>query len=170
MNSHSWDSRNFGGAWLCVQTADCNESKLYSLSRAFQRYVAHHLQAKKSCWFPTFSGRELNYQFDSQPFFWPQFVFWMSKWVMRTHFRNLCFNSFPMIWKTFITNGFWPLQLPIEIQESIGTSTPKMGVHLGVWRFIRSHSLHSWEHVMWLLGLPVGSQPCKPLPWSQAQS
>ncbi len=27
-----------------------------------------------------------------------------------------------------------------------------MGVHLGVWGFIPSHSLHSREHVMWLSG------------------
>ncbi len=38
-----------------------------------------------------------------------------------------------------------------------------MGVHLGMWGFIPSHSLHSWEHVMWLPGLPLGPQPCNPL-------
>jgi hypothetical protein len=31
---------------------------------------AHHLHASKWRRFPTFSGWELNYQFDSQPFFW----------------------------------------------------------------------------------------------------
>jgi hypothetical protein len=36
--------------------------------------------------------------------------------------------------------GFDPWNGPLKIQESIGTSTPKMGVHLGVWRFIPSHS------------------------------
>ncbi len=40
----------------------------------------------------------------------------------RAHFRHLCFNRFP------------------KIQESIGTPTPKMGIHLGVWGFIPSHS------------------------------
>ncbi len=44
-----------------------------------------------------------------------------------------------------------------------------MGVHLGVWRFIPSHSFHSWEYVMWFTGLPLGSQPYNPLPWSRAQ-
>jgi hypothetical protein len=40
--------------------------------------------------------------------------------------------------------------------------TPNMGVHLGVWGFIPSHSLdslHSREHVMWLSGLLLGPQP-----------
>jgi len=30
---------------------------------------------------------------------------------------------------------------PLKIWESIGTLTPKLGVHLGVWGFIPSHSL-----------------------------
>jgi hypothetical protein len=47
------------------------EAKLYPSSRAFQWYVACHLHIKKSGRFPTFSGRESNCQFDSQPFFWP---------------------------------------------------------------------------------------------------
>jgi len=29
----------------------------------------------------------------------------------------------------------------LKIQESIGTPTPKVGVHLGVWGFIPSHSI-----------------------------
>jgi hypothetical protein len=47
------------------------KEKLYPSLRAFQKYVAHHLNARKSDQFPTFSGRESNYQFDSWPFFWP---------------------------------------------------------------------------------------------------
>jgi hypothetical protein len=33
--------------------------------------LAHHLNTRESRWFPTFSGRESNCQFDSRPFFWP---------------------------------------------------------------------------------------------------
>ncbi len=44
-----------------------------------------------------------------------------------------------------------------------GTPTSNMGGHLGVWRFIPSHSLHSREHVKWLPSLPLGPQPCNPL-------
>jgi hypothetical protein len=36
--------------------------------------------------------------------------------------------------------GFDPCNRPLNIQESIGTATPKMGIHLGMWRFIPSHS------------------------------
>jgi hypothetical protein len=40
----------------------------------------------------------------------------------------------------FNSMGFDPWNLPLKIQMSIGTPTLKMGVHLGVWRFISSHS------------------------------
>jgi hypothetical protein len=48
--------------------------------------------------------------------------------------------------------NFDPFNCPLKIQEPIGTPTPKIGAHLGVWKFIPSHFLHSWEHEMWLLG------------------
>jgi hypothetical protein len=35
--------------------------------------------------------------------------------------------------------SFDPCNRPLEIQESIETSTPKMRAHLGVWGFIPSH-------------------------------
>jgi hypothetical protein len=38
------------------------------------------------------------------------------------------------------TMGFDPCNFFLRIQESIGTSTPKVGAHLGVWRFIPAHS------------------------------
>jgi hypothetical protein len=53
--------------------------------------------------------------------------------------------------------GFDPCNRPLKIWESIETPTPKVGVYLGVWRFIPSHSstlpgawnvtpkLHSWH-------------------------
>jgi hypothetical protein len=37
--------------------------------------------------------------------------------------------------------GFEPCNHLLKIRESIGTLTPNMGVHLGVWGFIPSHSL-----------------------------
>jgi hypothetical protein len=37
--------------------------------------------------------------------------------------------------------GFDPCDHSLNIQESIGTSTPKVGAQLGVWRFIPSHFL-----------------------------
>ncbi len=35
--------------------------------------------------------------------------------------------------------GFRPCNVSLKIQEPIGTPTPKVGVHLGVWGFIPSH-------------------------------
>jgi hypothetical protein len=36
--------------------------------------------------------------------------------------------------------GFDPYNYSLKIQESIETPTPKVGAHLGVWKFIPSHS------------------------------
>jgi hypothetical protein len=37
--------------------------------------------------------------------------------------------------------GFDPSNCSLKIQKSTGTPSPKVGAHLGVWRFIPSHSL-----------------------------
>jgi len=36
--------------------------------------------------------------------------------------------------------GFDPCNCSLKIQKSIGTPTPKVGAHLGMWRFSPSHS------------------------------
>jgi hypothetical protein len=41
--------------------------------------------------------------------------------------------------------GFDPYNHTLKTWESIKTPTPKVGVHLGVWKFI---ALHSREHEM----------------------
>ncbi len=64
---------------------------------------------------------------------------------------------------------FYPCNHPLKIQESIGTSTPKMGAHLGVWGFIPSHSLAlpgAWNVT---IGLTLRPNLYNPLPWSWAQ-
>ncbi len=47
-----------------------SKTKLYPLSKDFQRYVAFRLHARKLGQFSTFNGQESNCQFDFQPFFW----------------------------------------------------------------------------------------------------
>jgi hypothetical protein len=59
--------------------------------------------------------------------------------------------------KLFNPKGFDPCNRSLKIWESIGTPTPKVGTHLGVWRSIPSHfptlpwtwnvipGLHSWS-------------------------
>ncbi len=58
--------------------------------------------------------------------------------------------------------GFDPCDHFLKIWKFDETPTPKVGAHLGVWRFIPSHSPT-------LPGFPLGPHPCKPLPWSWAQ-
>ncbi len=65
--------------------------------------------------------------------------------------------------------GFEPCNHFLKIQESIGTPTPKMGAHLGMWGFISSHfpilprawnvtpDLHTWPAPLQALVL-IGAQ------------
>jgi len=58
--------------------------------------------------------------------------------------------------------GFDPCNYFMKIQESIGTPTPKMGAHLGVWGFIPSHFPTlpgAWDVTP---RLPLGPHPCSP--------
>jgi hypothetical protein len=65
--------------------------------------------------------------------------------------------------------GFDLYSYSLKIRESIGILIPKVGVHLGVWRFIPSHfpTLSGEWNVT--PRLPFGSHFCKFLPWSRAQ-
>jgi len=50
-------------------------------------------------------------------------------------------NSFQWYKELFNPMGSDLYNYSLKIQKSIKTPTPKMGVHLGMWRFIPSHSL-----------------------------
>jgi hypothetical protein len=77
------------------------------------------------------------------------------------------FKYFQWYKKKFNPMNFDPYNCLLKIQKSIGTPTPKMGDHLGVWRFIPSHSptflgawnvtpkLHSWPTSLQTLALVV---------------
>jgi len=57
--------------------------------------------------------------------------------------------------------GFDPYNHSLKIWKSIGTPTPKVGVHLGVWCFIPSHSptlLGTWNVTPGFPSLPAPSQ------------
>jgi hypothetical protein len=93
----------------------------------------------------------------------------MPKWAMWAHFRYLSFNSFPMIWRALQANGFWPLKLHYENSRVHWDSNSQHGVHLGVWRFIPSHSLAfmgTWNVTPELPSWPATLQPlclgCEP--------
>jgi hypothetical protein len=110
---------------------------------------------------------------------------WLSTFSLG---HNLCFNypngSCKTILKIYVPiafkwykglfnpMGFDPWNGSLKIQKFVGTPTPKMGAHLGVWKFIPSQSPtfpHSREHEMWLLSFTLGLHLRKPLLWSQAQ-
>jgi hypothetical protein len=98
-SSQSWDSCDFGGPQLFVHTSNWDEveSKVVAFIERFPMVCGTPLEHKESGRFLTFSGWESNCQFDFRPFFWPQLVFEMSKWVMRAHFRHLRSKKFLMI-------------------------------------------------------------------------
>jgi len=60
----------------------------------------------------------------------------MSKWFMWGHFQYLHFNSFPMTWRTFQGEVFWPLQSNFEVSRVPEDSQVPIS---GVW----VSSLHS---------------------------
>jgi hypothetical protein len=51
----------------------------------------------------------------------------------------------------------------LNIRDSIGTSSPKVGIALGVWGFIPSHFTTLSGTCNVTPRLPFGLQPCKPL-------
>jgi hypothetical protein len=57
--------------------------------------------------------------------------------------------------------GFDPYNCSLKIQESIGTPSPKVGAHLGMWRFIPSHFptlLGAWNVILELYFWPAPLQ------------
>ncbi len=99
--------------------------------------------------------------------------------------HNLCFNypngscepilnicvprDFQWYKEFYNPMGFDPYNHSLKIQKSIWTQTPKVGVHLGVWRCIPSHSFTFLGAWMWLSGFILNLHLRKPLPWSRAQ-
>ncbi len=55
-----------------------------------------------------------------------------------------------------------PCNCPLKIRQFTKTLIPKMGVHLGVWRFIPSHAFALMGTWNMTLGLSLGSHLCKP--------
>jgi len=73
------------------------------------------------------------------------------------------FNSFPMVLKNPQSIGFWPLQLLFE-HSKVHRDSNSQGGKLP-WECEGSFP-HTFFHFQ---AFSLGLQPCKPLPWSQAQ-
>jgi hypothetical protein len=88
-------------------------------------------------------------------------LFQISKCVMRAHLDIYVSMSFQWYKELFNPMGFYPCNRPLKIRWSIGTPTPKMGIHLGVWKFIPSHSfalLGTWNETLRFPSWPVTLQ------------
>jgi len=77
------------------------------------------------------------------------------------HFRHLRSKRFQWYKELFDVMGFDPCNRSLKIRESIGTPTPKVGVHLGVCDFIPSHFptlLKAWNVIPEFHSRPTPSQ------------
>jgi hypothetical protein len=87
----------------------------------------------------------------------------LSKWVMWAHLDIYVPRSFQWYDELLNPMGFDPYNRFLKIWESIDTLSPKMEAHLGVWRFIPSHSPTfpgAWDVTH---GLPLWPTPLKAL-------
>jgi hypothetical protein len=146
-----------------------SEEKLYPLSRSFQRYVACHLNERKSGWFLTFSGRESNYQFDFGPAFGYHLCVKCPNGSCEPILDIYVPRSFQWYKKILHPMGFdlvvvlWKFESPPRRQFT------KWDL---IWECEGSfpHTLlHSREREMWLPSFILGSYLHKPLPWSWTQ-
>ncbi len=114
---------------------------------------------KKIRQFLTFIGREPNCQFDSRPTFGHNLCLKCPNGSCDPILNNYVPRSFQWYKELFNPISIDPYNCSLKIWESIGSPTPKMGAHLGVWGFVPSHYLT-------FPGFPFGPHPYKPLPWS----
>jgi hypothetical protein len=80
---------------------------------------------------------------------------------MRPHFKHLRSKSFQWYNKLFNPMSFDPYNRFLKIWKCTGTPIPKVGAHLGVWRFIPSHFLAlpwAWNVTPALPSWPAPSQ------------
>ncbi len=99
---------------FCISSIEVrSKTKLQPSSRSFQRYVVCHLHTSKSRRFSTFSGHESNWHFDLGLSFGHNMCFKHSN-VMCEPILDLGSKSFPMIYGTFQSNEFCPLQCLFE--------------------------------------------------------
>jgi hypothetical protein len=111
--------------------------------------VTRHLHPRKSGLFLTFNGQKSNCQFDYSLSFGHNLCFEYLNGSCKPILDIYVSISFQWYKKLLNPMGFDPCNCPLKVWEFIGTPIPKMGVHLGVRRFIPHTLLHSWEHEMW---------------------
>jgi hypothetical protein len=133
-----------------------SKEKLYLSLRAFQWYVACHLNARKLGQFLTFNGHLTpNLSFGHNLHFKCQNG--SCKPILNIYVPR----AFKWYKKNFNPMGFDPYNCSLKIWESMGIPTPKVGPHLRVWGFIPSHSLtfpRTWNVILKLPSWPAPLQ------------
>ncbi len=102
------------------------------MSKAFQWYVACHLNASKSGWFMTFNDWESNWHLIPNPSFSHNLCFNYSNEPCKLILDIYVSKAFQWYKKIFNLMNFDTWNCSLKNQESIGTPTPKIGVHLGM--------------------------------------
>jgi hypothetical protein len=99
------------------------------------------------------------------PSFGHNLLFKCPNWSCKPILNIYVPKDFQLYKEIFNPISFDPYNRPLKIHESIGTLTPKVRIHLGVWGFIPSHfpqllgtwnvtpMLHSWPTPLQTLAL-----------------
>jgi hypothetical protein len=163
-NSQNRDSHDFGGPWLWRPITLCVNLQLRwglkqscSTCQAFFNGKSHATwtQGNQGDFGLLMVGNQIA-NLTSDPYFGHNLCFNYTNGPCEPSLNM--YNPRTFHWYKEILNpmGFYPSNCSLKIQESIGNPTPKVGVHLGVWMFIPSHSptfprtwdvtskLHSW--------------------------
>ncbi len=119
--------------------------------------MPRHLHATKLGWFLTFNARKSNWTLDSKPFFGHNLCFKYPNGSCKPILDIYVLKAFQWYKEVFNLMNFDACNSLLKIRKSIGTPTPKVGTHLGVWKFIPSHSLTllgAWNMTPWFHSWP----------------
>jgi hypothetical protein len=156
-NSQNWDSRDFGGSYLCVDVR---------LKWGPKQSCGPHWKLSNRLWHTTCKqGNQGN--LIPNPSFGHNLCLKYPNGSCKPILNILFPKAFQLYKKLLNPMGFDPCNCFLNIRESIETPTPKVGAHLGVWRFIPSRSptllkawnvtskLHFWPTPLQALALVV---------------
>jgi hypothetical protein len=102
--------------------------------------VQRHLHTRKLRQFLIFSGRESKWHLIRGPFFGHNLYSKYPNGSCKPILNIQVPRAFQWYKKILNLLGFDPCNRPLKTRKSIGIPTPKVGVHLGMWRF-NSHPL-----------------------------
>ncbi len=133
-----------------MQTSNWDEvySKVIALVKNFPTVCGTPLPHKEIKVIFDFCGRKSNWQFNANLSFGHNLCFRYPNGSCDPILNIYVQRSFQWYKKIFNPISIDPWNCFIKIRKSIKIPTPKVGVHLGVWRFIPSHFprlLRAWD-------------------------